>query len=198
LIGKNWSTSQKGRVPGNSSAQERPDEVLDSSILASRVSTLERSVIALEKQIVALQEQVSHPSVPQPSALEVNSRVVAPAIDPSAAAEQMAARHAQLASFETDFRKEMHDPRWSSSATQTLREAVDSDEVLKDQVDALECRSKNCRLEVRGDGAGSVRQRLGPFLLNLGDKMGRSTVDYVDDGSGHKRIVLYIGRREGG
>jgi len=175
-------------VPGGGAGGE--SEVSPTPV---ELAELRGRVAALKTEMAELRGQVkSKPVVgsPMPQA-ELPARNAGPR-DPQAMAEQEAARHAAMVEVESAFQRQALDSNWAGTASAVVQQALSADEVLRAAGGKVECRSRTCRVEMVEAAPGQVTERLRPLLSKLGENLPRSTVDYVDEGGGRTRIVVYL------
>jgi hypothetical protein len=187
-------------VPPDEGAVAAQGEAVPS---AAELAELRGRVAALRVEMAQLRGQVAtkpvappphEPATPEPSrpppATQAASR------DPAAMLEQEEARHAAMEELESAFQRQSADPRWADGATAGIRKALAADAVLRSVGGKVECRARTCRLEMLEDQPGKVSDRLRPLLSGLGETLPRSSVDYVHEGPGRTRIVVYLDKDE--
>jgi len=198
-LGYAWSVHY-GRKPALGSgvaavSGESASGEIEASPTSSELAELRGRVAALKTEIAELRGQVkSKPdagaALPQTSvpARNAGSR------DLQAMAEQEAARHAAMAGVDAAFQRQVLDPDWAGKASSVVQQALNTDEVLRAAGGKVECRSRTCRVEIVEVAPGNLTERLRPLLSQVGETLPRSTVDYVDEGGGRTRIVVYLDR----
>jgi hypothetical protein len=102
--------------------------------------------------------------------------------------------HERMAGVEKAFRSEVRDARWSSNIESVLRSAAADDENMRGTLNSVDCRSQTCRVEIIDDGSGKVGKALPSFIIKIAQALPQARTDTVDDGNGHRTMVMYMTR----
>lgn len=163
--------------------QSTSDETLEQELV-----TLQRQVTRLDAELTAVRRRLdsseasvrnTSPSSPDPEIDEAEAR-----------AQERQEWQEKIASTEWNFRQEPVEAAWAAHAAEKIQQAYEREELVDFPVQAVECRSTLCRVEVALDE--QTNQLIPLFALHVGDTFPRLTVKPVADGD--DRVVLFLTR----
>jgi hypothetical protein len=75
-----------------------------------------------------------------------------------------------------------------------VQEAFAAEDTLLTAVQALECRSATCRVEIAEDDTGAVAKAMPLVLQQLASTLPHVIANQVEDGAGNRSVRLYLSR----
>ena len=102
-----------------------------------------------------------------------------------------------MADIASDFQKEATNAAWARSTTSALQSQLTASEALRTTMRGVECRSQTCRVELDDDGSGKMAKEIPLFIQQFADSLPSMQADHIDDGNGHRTLVLYMTRNDG-
>jgi hypothetical protein len=121
-----------------------------------------------------------------------------PVLDPRADAAVLAEAERQFdehtAAVAATFSDEPRDPAFALATSDSLRVALDSDELAKMPVQTIDCRTKTCRVEIGDDGSGVVPQVLPMLMVRMADSLPNVIAQRVEQPNGRATMVLYMSK----
>jgi hypothetical protein len=165
------------------------DTNVEVALLAAELATLRRELGARAES-----RSRAETSAPIPS-LQVAE---APVLDPrsDAAALEQAERQFEehTATVAATFSGEPRDPTFALNTSDSLRVALDSDELAKMPVQTIDCRTKTCRVEIGDDGSGVVPQVLPMLMVRMADSLPNVIAQRHEQPNGRATMVLYMSK----
>jgi hypothetical protein len=165
-----------------------PQQSTSDATLEQELVTLRRQVARLDTELVAVRRRLdssgpsggnTSPSSPDPEIDEAEAR-----------AQEQQEWQERIAATEWSFRQEPVEAAWAAHATAKIHQAYEREELVDFPVQAVECRSTLCRVEVALDE--QTNQLLPLFARYVGDTFPRVTVKPIADGD--ERVVLFLSR----
>ncbi|WP_437926368.1 hypothetical protein WMF37_46220 [Sorangium sp. So ce291] len=170
---------------------EHSNDVLASS--SRRTTALQARVAQLDADVTSLRERLEESEALSSADSSAGNAVPVPG-DRSEVAQQRRAWHEHMMDVDSEFRAEGTDPSWSSSTAVAVQRALDSSNAMRGKMRSIECRSQTCRVEIVDDGSGAVSKDLPIFVQQFAEELPNMQADQVDDGDGHRVMVLYMTR----
>jgi len=155
------------------------------------LTPLKQDIASLRAEVSALRRRLQDLAVAGPDTAETSTALRR---DPATLAAAEHERQQQMAMFETRFRQESSDARWSLDAEHTVQEVVARNEALQDSLVGLECRSQTCRVELLEQDSSETMKVMPLFFQQLAQTLPSVTANYEDAGDGGRVAVLYMSR----
>jgi hypothetical protein len=165
------------------------DTNVEVALLAAELATLRR-------ELGARTEARSRPatSEPIPSLQIADAAVLDPRSDAAALAEAERQFDEHTATVAATFSGEPRDPTFALNTSDSLRVALDSDELAKMPVQTIDCRTKTCRVEIGDDGSGVVPQVLPMLMVRMADSLPNVIAQRHEQPNGRATMVLYMSK----
>ena len=168
--------------------------VVDIAALKEEVASLKEEVASLRAEVSLLRRQM--PRQAESVSAKADSQAGADVrSDALARAEAARERQAEMEAVDATFRKEAIDPTWSANTSSAIRDVLNSEEVGGIQADNIDCRSDNCRVELRDDGSGRVSKSMPMLAQRLAGTMPTITANNIVQADGSSTMVLYLSRQ---
>lgn len=135
------------------SLSTKADESPEKDSTNEKIAELSAKLRRLDEKFAMLRQEVQLRLAVQPAASKKESdgetALGDPRTDPRALAEAERQEQERVQTLENDFRNEsMRDHEWSSRASAALEQAFASDRAANVQANDMECRSRQCRVEL--------------------------------------------------
>jgi len=163
--------------------QSTADENLEQELVTLRqqVTRLGAELTAVRRQLDSSGASVGNTS-PSSSDAEID--------EAEARAQEQQEWQERIASTEWSFRQEPVEAAWAAHATEKIHQAYEREELADFPVQAVECRSTRCRVEVALDD--QTNQLIPLFALHVGETFPKVAVKPVANGD--ERMVLFLSR----
>jgi hypothetical protein len=153
--------------------------------LLQEVTTLQQQVARLDRELTDVRRQLDTVSTtaaaPDPELGDVQTR-----------AQEVREWQDKIAAIEHSFRQEPTDATWAATATEKIWEAFEAKGLAEFSVQAVQCLSTRCRIEVALDE--KTNELLPTFALHVADTLPKLTVKPVAEGD--SRMVLFLTRAD--
>jgi hypothetical protein len=106
--------------------------------------------------------------------------------------EQRAKEH--IAAVAASFGREIRDQRWSTDMGEALRNTLATEELASANVQAIDCRTKTCRVELQDDGTGRMQALVPMLAVQMAESLPNLTAEQVPGPNGTMATVLYLSR----
>ena len=155
---------------------------------------LQEQVRQLTLAVGALRQQGLSAAVAPQVATEQES--APPNIIPSSEAKARAREEHEerIADVEAAFRKEGHDPRWSTPTEADIRDAVSGANLTQGALQEIQCRSATCRVELTVQDPAAFSREMPKLIGRLPEGLHGSAMDFVDNPRGGHTGILYLFR----
>jgi hypothetical protein len=101
-------------------------------------------------------------------------------------------RRQYMAGIASSFVNEKVDFDWSTRVAARITAAFEARDGLRNRLRDVECRAHTCRVKMDEDQSLDIPRQM-PFVsLALADVLPSMSVDYVDQGNGHRTMILYL------
>ncbi|MGH8612777.1 MAG: hypothetical protein ACREYF_12315 [Gammaproteobacteria bacterium] len=162
-----------------------------------KIAELSAKLKGLDEKFAVLRQEVQARLAEQPAASkEEGDAEIAlgdPRTDPRALAEAERQEQERVQTLEHSFQNEStRDLEWSSRASAALEQAFASDKAANAQVNDMECRSRQCRVELLFQDGTERDNFMGWLPLQLAETLPTIAVDQVDQIDGSTTLVLYL------
>ena len=165
-----------------------PHQSTSDANLGQELVTLQRKVEHLDAELIAVRRRLDSSS----------SSIGAVSLSPSDAEVDEAEARAQeqqewqekIASTEWKFRQEPVEAAWAAQVTEKIHQAYEREELAELLVQAVECRSTLCRVEIALDD--QTNQLIPLFTMHVADTFPKLIVKPIADGDGG--MVLFLAR----
>jgi hypothetical protein len=179
------------------SLSTKADKSPEKDSTEEKIAALSAELKRLDEKLALLHQEVQLRLAVQPAASKEESDEETdlgdPRTDPRALAEAEREEQERVQSLEDNFQNEsMRDLEWSSRASAALEQAFASDRAANTQVNDMECRTRQCRVELvfRSD---ADRDKLMDCLpQELADALPSIAVHEVEQADGSTTLVLYL------
>ena len=116
-----------------------------------------------------------------------------PRTDPRALAEAERQEEARVQRLENDFQNEsIRHIEWSSQVSTALEQAFVSDRAANVQVNDLECRSRQCRVELTYQSNADMDSLMSWLPQQIGETLPSIAAHQVEQADGSTTMVLYL------
>ena len=165
-----------------------PNRSASDENLERELVTLRRQVARLDAEVTAVRRRLdsSSSSIRAVSLSSSDAEVN----EAGARAQEQQEWQEKIASTEWRFRHEPVDAAWAAHVTEKIHQAYEREELVDFPVQALECRSTLCRVDVALDD--QTNQLLPLFAMHVGDTFPKLTVKPIADGD--TGMVLFLTR----
>jgi hypothetical protein len=155
--------------------------------LGQELVTLQRKVERLDAELTAVRRRLDSSS----SSIGAVSLPSSDAeVDEAEARAQEQEWQEKIASTEWRFRQEPVEAAWAAQVTEKIHQAYEREELAELLVQAVECRSTLCRVEVALDD--QTNQLIPLFTMHVADTFPKLIVKPIADGDGG--MVLFLTR----
>jgi hypothetical protein len=181
----------------NTDVVANPDTSLQKDTTDEQTAALRAELKRLNEKFDALRQEVQLRLAVQPAAgNEERSEETALGdlrTDPRALAEAERREEARIQSLENDFQNEsMGDLEWSSRASAALEQAFASDRAANAQVNDLECRSRQCRVELTYRTNADMDRLMSWLPQQISETLPSIAAHQVEQADGSTTMVLYL------
>jgi hypothetical protein len=99
-----------------------------------------------------------------------------------------------MAGVSQAFRQEPVEPRWATRVTDTLRQAIAADSIIRDFARDVDCPSHTCRVVLEETSANfqTLNKRLSAFVTSVVEALPTVSAEHTQDGHGSSTVVLYM------
>ncbi|MGQ0591548.1 MAG: hypothetical protein ACT4QB_02560 [Gammaproteobacteria bacterium] len=173
------------------------DKSLEYNSTNEKIAELSTKLNRLDEKVAALRQEAKLWLAVQPAASKKESEEETalgdPRTDPHALAEAEHQEQARVQSLANNFQSEsMRNIEWSSRASSALEQAFASDRAVNAQVNDLQCRSRQCRVELTYQSNTDMDSLISWLPQQIGETLPSIAAHQVKQGDGSTTMVLYL------
>jgi hypothetical protein len=159
-----------------------------------RVAQLSRQVEELQRSLGAMQAQLAaQKNTPAAQPAKPTENSPATELDVEAQRAQEAEQRRQyMAEVAAAFNNEKVDAPWAGRVSSRITSSFEGDDRLRRSLRTVECRSQTCRVQIDEDDSNEISRRMPVVSLALADVLPTLSAEHVDQGNGHRTMILYM------